>query len=183
MNYSVKWLLDELESENKLKYLFFWGHRPSRDGQITKSCFSQWWEGEFVDDNEVFKTAEHWMMAGKAKLFNDPATRLEIINSNSAAEAKKLGRKITNFDQQKWDEHKYDIVVEGNKLKFSQDIGLLEFLLNTKQRILVEASPVDTIWGNGLSFDSKDSENPHNWRGENLLGFALMEVRDQLKKP
>jgi ribA/ribD-fused uncharacterized protein len=73
-------------------------------------------------------------------------------------------------------------VVEGNLHKFSQDENLKEFLLNTNERILVEASPMDKIWGIGLAADHPNIENPILWKGENLLGFALMEVRDELRK-
>jgi len=178
MNYNTSWLLDKIEQGYKPKYLFFWGHQPSKDGSITKSCFSQWWESSFVDNNTTYKTSEHWMMAEKARLFKDPTMVPKIINANSPGEAKKLGRRISNFDQATWDQAKYDIVVKGNTLKFSQNNNIKTFIINTNERVIVEASPVDSIWGNGLSADSKDAYKPENWRGENLLGFALMEVRD-----
>lgn len=76
----------------------------------------------------------------------------------------------------------YSIVLNGNWCKFSQNPSLRDFLLSTKDQVLVEASPYDAIWGIGLSADSPDAQNPHNWRGQNLLGFALMEVRDELRR-
>jgi len=75
---------------------------------------------------------------------------------------------------------KNQIVVAGNLAKFSQNPDFRDFLLTTKNRILVEASPVDKIWGIGLAADDKKIENPRLWKGLNLLGFALMEVRKQL---
>ena len=98
----------------------------------------------------------------------------------AAAEAKKLGRQVRNFDQLLWEEKRYEIVKIGNYHKFSQDEHLATFLKQTGDRILVEASPYDNIWGIGLSADAQGIENPHNWKGLNLLGFALMEVRKML---
>jgi len=87
---------------------------------------------------------------------------------------------VSNFDPVVWDAHKKGIVVNGNVFKFSQNLALKEFLLTTKNRVLVEASPVDAIWGVGMAQDNPKSNYPHLWRGENLLGFALMEARDRI---
>ena len=73
-------------------------------------------------------------------------------------------------------EHKYKIVLEGNLAKFSQNENMKKFLLSAKNKILVEASPYDKVWGIGLSADTENIENPLTWKGENLLGFVLMEV-------
>ena len=131
-------------------------------------------------DGIEYKTAEHWMMAGKARLFKDHAILEEIIACNQPMEAKKLGRKVKNFDPSVWNDHKYEIVKQGNYHKFSQDKELQEFLLNTKNRVIVEASPRDRIWGIGMGQANEKAQNPNLWRGQNLLGFALMEVRDML---
>ncbi|WP_298509623.1 NADAR family protein [uncultured Kordia sp.] len=182
MKHTLQHIQTQFNSKKRLKYLFFWGHQPSKDGSVTKSCFSQWWEVEFTVNNEVYKTAEHWMMAEKATLFNDEASRQKILLVNHPHDAKKLGRQVKNFDPVIWDEHKFNIVVQGNYHKFSQHEQLKQFLLNTKNRVLVEASPRDRIWGIGMSENNEKANNPNLWRGQNLLGFALMEVRDQLKK-
>lgn len=176
MKYDIKDIAPES------KFLFFWGHQPSKDGTITKTCFSQWWISPFVVDGITYKTAEHWMMAKKAELFNDNEILEKIIQVNSPAEAKKLGREVRNYVDSVWLENRYEIVKQGNFYKFSQNLDLKEFLLNTKDRILVEASPVDAIWGIGMAGDHKDVLNPEKWRGLNLLGFALMEVRDELRE-
>jgi len=120
-------------------------------------------------------------MAEKARLFDDSKIIDKIVNAKTPAEAKKLGRLVNNFDAAKWDLHKFEIVVNGNLHKFNQNQNLKEFLLNTNDRVIVEASPVDPIWGIGLATDHPHVENPILWKGENLLGFALMEVRDLLK--
>lgn len=178
--YSIEWLKNKFENEDKLKFLFFWGHTADKNGVVTSSCLSQWWPCEFMYDGLTFKSTEHWMMYKKSMLFNDLATAEKILKSESPGEAKKLGREVLNFENDVWNQHRMDIVVEGNVFKFSQNKDLETFLLNTKDRILVEASPVDEIWGIGLSKDSEKIHNPNNWRGLNLLGFALMEVRDRL---
>ena len=127
MKYSIKQLIEEHEQN---KYLLFWGHRPSKDGSITASCFSQWWESEFTENGLTYATAEHWMMARKAELFGDLDMLNQILMTKSPAQAKKLGRKVKNFDPKKWDEEKFTIVKNGNLLKFKQNPALLEFLMN-----------------------------------------------------
>jgi ribA/ribD-fused uncharacterized protein len=181
MHYSTEWLLDQLAQDIRVKYLFFWGHQPSKDGIVTKSCLSQWWAADFVVAGTTYRSTEHWMMAEKARLFNDTAILEQIVVAKSPAEAKKLGREIAGFVPEKWEESKYEIVKTGNLHKFGQHRDLAKFLLSTGDRVLVEASPVDTIWGIGLAADAPDAANPARWQGPNLLGFALMEVRDQLR--
>ncbi|PIA78734.1 hypothetical protein BFR04_04145 [Gaetbulibacter sp. 4G1] len=180
MKYNREQLIRGFKQKKRIKYLFFWGHTPNKDGSIGKSCFSQWWVAPFKVNDIIYKTAEHWMMAEKARLFNDNQILEEIIKSNSPMEAKQWGRKVIGFTPEKWNQYKYEIVKQGNIHKFSQHPELKEFLLNTKNRVLVEASPRDRIWGIGMSQNNEKAENPIMWRGENLLGFALMEVREEL---
>ncbi|WP_431164978.1 NADAR family protein [Tenacibaculum halocynthiae] len=177
MKHTIKSIQD---TGKTVKYLFFWGHQPNRDGSIGKSCFSQWWEAEFTVENITYKTAEHYMMAEKARLFNCEGIRQKIIECKSPAAAKKLGRQVENFNSDIWNSHRFQIVVNGNYAKFSQNSALKEFLIQTKKRVLVEASPVDPIWGIGMAEDNEVSSNPKKWKGLNLLGFALMEVRDSI---
>jgi ribA/ribD-fused uncharacterized protein len=132
-------------------------------------------------DKVKFITAEHWMMAQKALLFDDQEIYDKIIIAKSPAEAKALGRQVRNFDETTWNNKRFEIVVRGSLEKFTQHKDLNEFLRNTKEKVLVEASPVDRIWGIGLTADSDKAENPKRWNGLNLLGFALMEVRDIIK--
>lgn len=173
-------LITQINQGLKPNYLFFWGHTPSPTGEVTKSCLSQWYEASFVVEGVSYKTAEHYMMAQKAKLFNDHDNLAKILDSQTPAEAKQLGRMIKNFDAQVWENHRFDIVVQGNLAKFSQNPALKAFLLATGQRVLVEASPLDTIWGIGLGQDNPKAQHPQTWLGENLLGFALMAARNTL---
>lgn len=179
MKYTIETLLN---TASRIKYIFFWGHQPTRDGSISSSCFSQWWKSEFEENGFVYKTAEHYMMMKKAALFGDHDIETKMQTSDSPAELKKLGRMVKNFDPNVWDAHKFEIVKRANFLKFSQNEPLKTFLLSTKDRVIVEASPVDAIWGIGMAMDHRDVNDPSKWKGENLLGFALMEVRDELKK-
>jgi ribA/ribD-fused uncharacterized protein len=181
MKYNQQNLIIAINQGETFKYISFWGHQPSKDGTITKTCFSQWWLSSFVVDEIEYKTAEHWMMAEKARLFGDEETLAKVIACETPAEAKKLGRQVKGFDVEIWEEKCFEIVVKGNFHKFFQNIILREFLLNTKERVIVEASPVDPIWGIGLAVDNPNAEHPELWKGKNLLGFALMEVRDLLK--
>lgn len=174
-------LLPKIHTGLRPKYLLFWGHTPPRSG-ISNSCFSQWWAGHpFECDGIRYATTEHFMMAGKARLFEDHETLTRILAAPSAGEAKKLGRLVRNFDEGRWKRACRDIVVRGNLAKFSQHPALKEHLLNTGDKILVEASPYDRIWGIGMAAITPGAENPASWRGQNLLGFALMEVREQLR--
>lgn len=164
------------------EFLFFWGHHSSKKEMLTKACLSQWWPSPFVENGITYQTAEHYMMAKKALLFNDQEVFEKILTTESPKDVKDLGRQIKNFDVKKWDAHKFDMVKQGNLLKFSQNEALKAFLLQTKSKILAEASPVDGIWGIGLVEDHVNAKIPKHWKGLNLLGFALMEVRDELSE-
>lgn len=123
----MKYNLENITTESK--FLFFWGHQPSKDGIITKTCFSQWWVSPFVVDGITYKTAEHWMMEKKAELFEDNEILEKIIQANSPAEAKKLGREVRNYDDALWLSSRYEIVKQGNFHKFSQHSDLKAFLV------------------------------------------------------
>ena len=123
------------------------------------------------------------MMARKADLFGDQDCLERILQTDDPSMAKALGRGVRGFDEQRWLDHRWEIVVAANHLKFGQNGKLQKFLLATGNKVLVEASPVDSIWGIGLSADAPQASDPVAWRGLNLLGFALMEVRHLLATP
>lgn len=164
---------------NKVKYVFFWGHQKPISG-VTKSCFSQWYEAPFLVEGKEFMTAEHYMMYRKALLFKDAEAATKVLAATNPGAAKAIGRAVKGFEQTIWEQHRFEIVVGGNVAKFGAHPELKDFLLATGQRVLVEASPRDRIWGIGMSENNPDSCNPNLWRGQNLLGFALMEAREQL---
>jgi len=120
------------------------------------------------------------MMAAKAKLFDDLKTRAEVLAAPNPGAAKALGRKVQGFDESTWVQNRFELVCRANEEKFSQNPHLGRFLAQTGERVLVEASPVDRIWGIGLPADDDSAQNPNLWRGLNLLGFALMHVRRQI---
>lgn len=167
-----------LKKEN-LEFLFFWGHQSN---EITKSCLSQWWASDFCVGDNKYWCMEQYMMAEKARLFSDKKILEQILNSNSQHEIKSLGRKVKNFVQEVWDKAKHSIILTGSYYKFTQNDKLKEFLIGTGDKILVEASPYDAVWGIKMDVNDKDINNPLKWRGRNMLGFALMEVRDEIKK-
>ncbi|MER5469205.1 NADAR family protein [Streptomyces sp. NPDC002685] len=174
-------LVSAVQSGTRVKYLHFWGHRPSPDGRLGSSCLSQWWPSPFVVDNVGYATAEHWMMASKARLFGDAEAERQAIEAPDPALAKKAGRLVRGFDNAVWERERFEIVVQGSVHKFSAHPGLRSFLLGTGGRVLVEASPMDRIWGIGLAATDEGASDPRRWRGPNLLGFALMEARERLR--
>lgn len=174
-------LVSRAAGGDRVKYLLFWGHRPRPDGRIGASCLSQWWPSPFTVDGVTYASAEHWMMAGKARLFGDAEAAERAVEAKTPAEAKKVGRLVRDFDGDVWERERFGLVVAGSVHKFAQDAELGGFLLGTGDRVLVEASPVDRIWGIGLAADDPRAEDPATWRGLNLLGFALMEARAALR--
>ncbi len=180
MKYQCKDLIRRVHQGEELSFVLFWGHTEN-PGKVTKACLSQWYPCCFVIDGIAYCCTEQYMMAQKALLFDDRKTHEKIMASNQPKEIKALGREIKNFEQGKWDEHKYQIVLNGNIAKFSQNERLKGFLLGTGDAVLAEASPYDRIWGICLSADSPSAKAPKCWQGENLLGFALMETRDVLR--
>jgi ribA/ribD-fused uncharacterized protein len=169
-----------VERGERFEYRFFWKALPSPDGRPSDACFSQWWAGDFVVDGLTYGTAEHWMMASKARLFGDDEVAAEILAAHDPSVVKALGRKVRGFDEDTWKRHRLDLVTEGNVAKFSQDAALRAHLLSTGDAVLVEASPLDRIWGIGLASDHPDASEPRRWKGLNLLGFALMRARARL---
>ncbi|MDU6428474.1 MAG: NADAR family protein [Clostridium perfringens] len=180
MRYSVEGVCEKFKSGEELEFLFFWGHTKNKNGKITKACFSQWYLSDFTVNGVLYNCAEKYMMAEKARLFKDYEILEEILSVENQKEIKGLGRKIKNFNEELWNREKYEIVKSGNLAKFSQNENLKEFLLSTGDKIIVEASPYDSIWGIGMGAKDENIEDPTAWKGENLLGFALMEVRDLL---
>ncbi|MEM8558252.1 MAG: NADAR family protein [Bacteroidota bacterium] len=176
--------LDQLQQAvqrgRRFRYLFFWGHKPRSDGQIDKACLSQWYVAPFTVDGQRYPTAEHFMMAEKARLFGDHEIAARVLKAPHPGAAKKLGRQVRGFDEATWQQARFDVVVRGNVAKFEQNEALGDFLRGTKARVLVEASPRDRIWGIGLAADDPRAVKPLAWRGQNLLGFALMGVRSRL---
>lgn len=152
-------------------FVFFWE---------TVSVFSQWHKSRFTVDGVEYDTAEKFMMAGKARLFGDSVALGKILASSSAREIKAYGRGVVGFDEQLWQERREDIIYRGNRAKFEQNPEMLQKLRATGTRQLVEAAPNDRVWGIGLTADEARVTPVADWPGLNLLGKALMRVRDEL---
>ena len=181
--YDLDWLLARTARKQKTKYLYFWGHRPTANGTLSGSCLSQWWASAFEVDGVRYATAEHYMMAAKARLFGDAAVAEKILQNPEPGAAKALGRQIANFDEERWVAAREEIVLAGSRAKFTAHPPLRDFLLATGRKILVEASPLDCIWGAGLAYNDPRLNQPAQWPGLNLLGFVLMRLRAELAAP
>ena len=177
---TVDELLSFIRDGGRPKYLLFWGHQPPPTGGVGKGCLSQWWPATFTVDGVRYSSAEHYMMAAKARLSGDVEAAGKILAAPHPGAAKALGRKVRGFDERQWAEHRFGVVVAGNMAKFSQHPELRDFLASTGTRVLVEASPLDRVWGTGLAADDERATSPEHWPGLNLLGFALMEARHRL---
>lgn len=187
MTQAIPTNLDDLKklvaSGKRPRYVFFWGHTPKRQGTLGAECFSQWYGAPFEVAGVRYPTAEHYMMTAKARLFDDGEREAEVLSAPSPGAAKAVGRKVRGFREDVWTEKRFGIVVEANMGKFGSNPALREYLVGTKNRVLVEASPHDRIWGIGMAVSDSRAENPLQWRGLNLLGFALMVVRQRLGEP
>ncbi|MBB1242480.1 NADAR family protein, partial [Streptomyces durbertensis] len=147
---------------------------------VGPGCLSQWWPSPFTVDGVRYATAEHWMMARKAELFDDREALAAVLAAASPGAAKAAGRRVRGFTEERWAEHRFEVVVEGSVHKFGQHPELRAFLLATGCRVLVEASPLDRVWGIGLAADDERAADPARWLGLNLLGEALMVARSRL---
>lgn len=152
---------------NTPEYLYFWN-----------GPFSQWHRAHFTVDGLQFNCAEQYMMYHKAILFNSPDIAKAILKETNPKEHKKLGRSVKGFDMHWWEENAIQIVFRGNHAKFSQNKRLYDMLMNTNPSTLVEASPFDKVWGNGLSEEDSKKIDPSKWPGKNWLGLTLTNLRE-----
>jgi len=178
----VRSLVQQIRAGSRPSFVFFWGHTSASD-HVGKECLSQWYPAPFVVEGVTYATAEHYMMAEKARLFGDEDVAHAILAAPHPSVAKDLGRKVRGFDGKVWERHRFEVVVRGNDAKFAQNAPLGEYLRQTGDSVLVEASPTDAVWGMGLAADDPRAKEPASWRGLNLLGFALMDVRARLTTP
>ena len=154
------------------KHIFFWSE-----------LYSQWYTANMTDpiSGITFSCSEQYMMWQKAILFEDFDTAEKILKAKTPKEHKALGRIVSGFDAEIWDKNKYEIVCNACMLKFTQNPKLLGELLSTGNKILVEASPYDKIWGIGMKENDPGVDDEENWQGENLLGYALVDTRNFIR--
>jgi ribA/ribD-fused uncharacterized protein len=153
----------------RYQFVFFWG-----------GPFSQWAKYSMTIDGKTYSTCEQFMMAEKARLFGDTEAEAGIMASANPRKQKELGRNVKNFEEARWNAAREEIVYRANLAKYSQNPQLREALLATGTKIIAEASPQDAIWGIGMAEDHPNVTETSLW-GQNLLGKALMRVRETLQ--
>ena len=178
---NVEELRRRIASGWRADYALFFAPDPERPGVLGNECLSQWYPSEMQLDGVRLPTAEHYMMWRKARLFGDGEVEQRLLADDSPAVAKQLGRGVRNFRSEAWDRVRFEVVLQGSLAKFEQNETLRRYLLDTGDRVLAEASAVDNIWGIGFDAADPQARNPLLWTGQSLLGFALMQARDQLR--
>ena len=152
-------------------------HNPDEEN----GYLSNWYLSEFKIDSIKFSSMEQYMMYKKAIVFNDNKIAKEILETKDVSKIKALGRQVSNYNDTHWNGVRQIIIYKGLLEKFSQNEDLKKRLLNTGNDILAECAVQDKIWGIGLSMKDVNRWDMEKWRGENLLGFALMMVREDLR--
>jgi hypothetical protein len=151
-------------------------HNPDEEN----GYLSNWYLSEFKIDSIKFSSMEQYMMYKKAIVFNDNKIAKEILETTDVSKIKALGRQVSNYNDTYWNGVRQIIIYKGLLEKFSQNKDLKKRLLNTGNDILAECAVQDKIWGIGLSIKDVNRWDMEKWRGQNLLGFALMMVREDL---
>lgn len=153
-------------------------HNPDEEN----GYLSNWYMSYFKVDGIEFSSMEQYMMYRKAVCFNDRGSADKILETDDVAEIKALGRGVSGYDDHYWNGVRQVIVYEGLVAKFSQNEDLKKSLLETGNDMLAECAVKDRIWGIGLSMTDPDRQDMSKWKGQNLLGYALMMVRNKLIK-
>ena len=153
-------------------------HSPNEENGF----LSNWYLSDFSVGGNKYSSMEQYMMHQKALVFNDTDAANAILQTSDAGKIKALGRSVRNFDDIIWNGLRQIIVYQGLLEKFRQKLSLREKLLATGNGILAECAAHDKIWGIGLSMSDRRRFDMSEWRGQNLLGFALMCVRAELRK-
>lgn len=141
---------------------------------------SQWYPSPFLLDDIWFVNCEQRMMYMKAKVFGDEDAMRQVLQTDDPKRHKEIGRSVKNFVPSEWEKVAFDIVVDANYAKFTQNDHLKEYLISTGNRKFVECAPYDKIWGNGLNITDTLQTPEDQWQGTNLLGKAVMEVRNRI---
>ena len=141
---------------------------------------SNWYRSDFEKDGIRFSSMEQYMMYQKALCFRDEKVAAEILKTDYVGHIKELGRQVSNYDESRWNGKRQILVYEGLLAKFEQNEDLKVQLKSTGDAILAECAVKDRIWGIGLSMKDPDRLDVKKWHGTNLLGYALMIVRERV---
>ena len=152
-------------------------HNPDEEN----GYLSNWYPSPFTLDGVAFSSMEQYMMYRKAVCFGDDKVAAQILVTEDVAEIKTLGRLVSGYDESLWNGVRQIVVYEGLLAKFSQNSELGEQLKKTGNTVLAECAVKDRIWGIGLSMHDSDRLDRAKWQGKNLLGYALMMVREKLR--
>ena len=151
-------------------HIFFWG-----------SFLSNFYPAKMKFAGIDFHTSEQLFMFLKAKYFEDhEMADMIATRGQDPKDAKRFGRKVVGFDNEVWEGAREDMMYIACQRKF-MDEDLLKQLLATEEKVLVEGSPFDKIWGVGLVYDGETILDEKNWDGLNLLGKVLMRVRTDIR--
>jgi len=156
--------------------IFF--HNPDEENGI----YSNWYPSVFSLEGVEYTSMEQYMLYKKALLFQDQETAHQILTTSNVARIKALGRSVRDYNDTVWAGLRQLVVYKGLLAKFEQNVHLHRALLSTRNQILAECAVNDTIWGIGLSMKDDRRFDMAQWRGQNLLGFTLMEVRNSLRQ-
>ncbi len=152
-------------------------HNPDEEN----GYLSNWYPSPFTLDGVAFSSMEQYMMYRKEVCFGDDKVAAQILVTEDVAEIKTLGRLVSGYDESLWNGVRQIVVYEGLLAKFSQNSELGEQLKKTGNTVLAECAVKDRIWGIGLSMHDSDRLDHAKWQGQNLLGYALMMVREKLR--
>lgn len=156
----------------KEDFVFFWG---------SENPYSNWYLSPFRFNNVNYNCSEQYMMHMKAEFFDDHESIKKVLKETSPYQQKKLGRAVRGFNKVLWERACENIMVPALVAKFQSTPELTEYILSSEDKEIVEASPVDKIWGIGLAEDDPRAWNKTTWQGLNLLGKCLMRARDVVK--
>lgn len=145
--------------------------------------FSNWHPAVItdLDNGKKYLNSQQAFMWYKAITFGDLDTAKKIEETPDPRTVKNLGREVKDYNDIQWARIRYDVMRKVNWWKFTQIQAYQEELMSTGEKILVEASPYDLIWGVGLSEDDPLILDEKNWKGQNLLGRVLMEIREMIR--
>ena len=139
--------------------------------------FSNFAYSPFILDGIKWENTEAAFMYYKAIHFKDFKSAEQIKKETNPVKAKGLGRAVSNFNDAEWEKARYAYMYKVNLAKYTQNSLFFETLMNTKELVLVETNGNDRVWGIGLYASDDRVLDEDKWKGRNLLGNVLMDIR------